>query len=177
MHVRTHCHKHTHTHTLKGHPPSVVCVICAGGWPNRRLCFRTTQETPIMRGSPEREWGRVTNFTFSFLLSPAVSSNGPLMWEIKKSQCVNISLRPTTLIYSLSVFSCSPPFPAFLLYCWPEKTVCDPFSPQQLRHPLTATRPSSFGGCLFVCVGPPPDWQLCVYMCMSVRMCACKAHH
>lgn len=70
-----------------------------------------------MRGSPERERGRVTNFTFSFLLSPAVSSNGPLMWEIKKSECVNISLRPTALIYFLPSFPCSPPSAAFLLYC------------------------------------------------------------
>ncbi|CAB1448916.1 unnamed protein product [Pleuronectes platessa] len=45
----------------------------------------------------------------------AVSSNGPLMWEIKKERvCQYLPIRPTTIIYFLSsFFSGSPPVLCF----------------------------------------------------------------
>lgn len=159
----------THHPLLKGQPPCIyksVWTTKAGGWAQHQtLCFRTTQETPIVR-----QWGRVTNFTLSFLLSPAVSSNAPLMWEIKKSECVNISLRPTTLIYFLSFFSLPPQF--FLTEPLPWESRAWPFCTTTTLPPTCCHHAFCR---VFVCLCRPTTGL--ASPCVCAWVCALKAHH
>lgn len=115
--------------------------------------FRTTQETPITR-----ERGRVTNFTLSFLLSPAVSSNAALMWEIKKSECVNISLHPTALIYFLP-FSFPSVSVSFFLF----------FSSSTVD-----SRKQSAAVCVSATTTPPPTRCHQALVLRRVFVCVCR---
>ena len=119
------------------------------------------------------EGGRVTNFTLSFLLAPAVSSNSPLMWEIKKSECVNISLGPphSSISSPPLPFSSSPLFSCLLLT--QEKRIL------LVSHNTSTTQPPRHYALISVSVFISVSVYLRVCVCVgpSLNTCTHYPHH